>query len=327
MPHFFRSPEGPYYEQASSHLYSFTYFLIQLSWTLSFVITMAAASRLRLHRLPIFFTYMGKMLLTVPEVIWYQGIFQMIERLNWSHDFGVGRDVRLPTYYEVLKLYPSLFWGPRRAMALSIFAVVFMVVGFEAAGARWARWGGSMAIIELVLRTSAHVLWTRGPQTRAGRKFQVLIRDHWWPRLRATLLEARQRDINMEQERVPYSEAPPKDPAPEWRTFPGLRFMVWLGFHVGIQQSTVVNFDLTRGLLFRRTWHPDNIARNDANVDGNLGELHCGALLSEIVLGTLWTIGILLGITLAVIAVTSWGCCRLLVQFLMDRSRLLFSRS
>lgn len=149
VPHFFHSPQGPLYEQASSHLYAITYALIQLSWVLSFVVTMTAAPRLQIQRVPLFLTYLGKVVSSITELIWYQQVFLTIERLSWSHDFGISRDVAVPSYYETLKSYPSLLWGTWRALALLLFAVVFLVVGFEATGARWARWGGAMALIEL----------------------------------------------------------------------------------------------------------------------------------------------------------------------------------
>lgn len=329
VPHFFHSPEGPLYEQVSGHLYAFTYLLIQLSWTLSFVTIMALASRLHIQRIPVFLIYLGKVLLTIVELIWYRRFFLMIERLSWSHDFGISRDVAVPSYYEKLKSYPSLLWGFWRAVVQVLLAVVFMVVGFKATGARWAQWGGAMALIELALRTSAHILWTKGPETRLGQKFRILVKDYGLPPLLAAWSQVRQKDVNAEQERVPYSETSPTAPVGEWRDYPGLRFWIWLGSHFGIQQSTVVNLDLTRGPLFprRETWRPAGIERGEAYVNGNLGELHWLRLCVEVAFGSLLVILAVITITLGVIVVTTWGCCRLLVQYAMGRCRSLFERS
>lgn len=307
----------------------FTYVLLQLSWTLSFIVIMIIASRFHIQRLPVFFIYLGKIVLTIMELIWFQRIFDMIERLHWSHDFGVGSEIEVPSYYETLKLYPSLLWGSWRAITMCLLGVVLMVVGFKATGARWAQWAGTMTLIELVLRTGAHILWKKGTETRLGQKFRILVKHRWWPSLLATWSRARRRDINTEEERVPYSESSPAAPAEGPRTYPGLRFWIWLASQFSLEYSTVVNLDLTRGKLFlrRETWRPAGTEPDEAYVNGNLGELHCIRLCFEVSFGIFLTILVVISITLGVIVVTSWGCCRLLMQYLTGRFRLLFEPS
>lgn len=307
----------------------FTWVLFKLSWTLSFIVIMITASRFHIQRLPVFFIYLGKIVLTIIELIWYQRIFDMIERLNWSHDFRVGREMKVHSYYETLNLYPSLLWGCWRGITMSLLGVVLTVVGFKAAGARWAQWAGTMTLIEIVLRTGAHILWKKGTETRLGLKFRILVKHRWWPSLLATRSRARRRDINIEEERVPYSESSPAAPPGGPRTFPGLRFGIWLASQFGLEYSTVVNLDLTRGQLFPRgeTWRPAGTEPDEAYVNGNLEELHCIRLCFEVAFGTFLTILVVINIIVGVIVVTSWGCCRLLVQYLTGRFRLLFEPS
>lgn len=160
VPHFFDSLHAGYIQHASAPLYWYGWGLIQASWTLSFVVIMIKSPSLQLQRFPIFFTYMGRIVLrTIPELFWHNHVWETMKRLNWSHDFGARKTVAVPSLYETLKRYPSLLWGPRRAIVLALVAIIFTTFGFIPMDAHWARWTGTMTLIELMLRTTARTFF------------------------------------------------------------------------------------------------------------------------------------------------------------------------
>jgi len=202
--HFFESPEGPHYEQATGHLYWLAFLGTQIIWPLSFIITEANAKQWGVPRLQAFYIYLGKITAITLELFWWRAIGRKMDRLTWSADFGETNYLAL-RYYDILNKYPSVLCGAKRASLLAVLTATFLSLGFTTLRFRWAQWAGIMLGLELIPRVSVYFTWLYLPKSRVG---QLIIREthKYWPGIRQRLLRVRERGVVLNLDRTPYQE-------------------------------------------------------------------------------------------------------------------------
>ena len=221
VPYFFTSPEGPFYSQATGHIYLFGYLITQMIWLPSFVIVLAAVSlpefQMQGHRLPPLYVYICKVVITTLELLWWRTIWKRTERIAWSEEFGSAAesnadsrdDLQAPTsrlrYYDILNQEPSLLLGLKRILLMLVVVAVLLVCGFSSHilttdNRGWARWAGFMTAIELSLRAVIQIAWLKLPGTAMGMWIRRRIIRRHWPWIREKLMKAREAHVKKEEE-------------------------------------------------------------------------------------------------------------------------------
>lgn len=131
--------------------------LLPLIWTLSLIITLAAATSFHLSRIPIFYCYLGRSTLLVAEVFWYRSVFERIERDILSRN--ASRDNSDFSSYAEINKYPSLLFGYKRATVIACATIIFLCIGAISHDRPWALWLGSLLLWECILRSIFSFCW------------------------------------------------------------------------------------------------------------------------------------------------------------------------
>lgn len=151
------SVEGPMFSKPAPKILFLTYTLIPLTWTLSLIITLAAAASFHLSRIPIFYCYLGRSTLLVAEAFWYLRVFERIERDVWNRK--ASRDNSDFSSYAEINKYPSLLFGYKRTTVIVCATIIFLCFGAISHDRPWALWLGSLLLWECVLRSIFSFCW------------------------------------------------------------------------------------------------------------------------------------------------------------------------
>lgn len=131
--------------------------LTPLIWTLSLIITLAAATSFHLSRIPIFYCYLGRSTLLVAEIFWYVRFIERIERDIWSRN--ASRDNSDFSSYAEINKYPSLLFGYKRATVTALATIIFLCLGAISHDRPWALWLGSLLLWECIMRSILSFCW------------------------------------------------------------------------------------------------------------------------------------------------------------------------
>lgn len=149
--------EGPMFSKPAPYILFSAYQLLPLMWNFSLIITLAAAARFHISRLPIFYCYLGRSTFLVGEIFWYFRVFERIERDIWSRNCSRA-NLDFSSYAEINR-YPSLFFGYRRAAVIVCATLIFLCSGAVSHDRRWALWFGSSLLWECILRSILLFCW------------------------------------------------------------------------------------------------------------------------------------------------------------------------
>ena len=321
IPHFYTSPEGPFYEQPSGHIYLFTYLLIQLTWPISFIVIMISAPSLHIQRLPTVYSYLGKAFFAIFEMLWWRGIWQKTERLAWSQDFGV-EPTNVPRYYEILNAYPSILWGARRCALMASLTTLFLAVGLVSSlKAYWARWTGFMTLLELVCRGAAQLAWRKLPETALGRLIRNKI-NAAWPAVRTKMMQFRGNDINPLQERVPYRLAPPPVNPDTSRNYFGVKFLNWFSSLVSLgSDPSTIQIHLVTGPIIQRGIRQST--EEIPKLSDRFGMMSTSRISLEVISGIFLVILVGIVVAVSIMVITSLRHVRLVILFVVRQIRML----
>ena len=185
------------------HIIFLAYISIFLAWTLSLIITLAAATKLHVSRIPILCCYLGRSILSVIEFLWYERVFDRIEKGLWSRN--ATRDNSDFSSYEEINRYPSLLFGYKRAAATVSATIIFLCSGATSNDRRWALWFGCLLLGECILRSIFAFCWfilPRHPKISAwlGQRISSMV-SRWMEKF-----TRQSRPWRSSHERVPFQE-------------------------------------------------------------------------------------------------------------------------
>lgn len=163
---------------------------------------MIAAPLLHLHRLLVFYCYLGKISLITVEGVWLQNTLNAMERQLWSEAFGWDGNPTI-SMYHILNQNPSFLIGLRRTIIMVMLSTAFLAVVISQLGQLWARWVGIMTIIELILRAIMHFVWLHLPKTRIGKRLWKGVQERW-PALLPMMMRLTEDFMYHDQERKPF---------------------------------------------------------------------------------------------------------------------------
>ena len=177
--------------------------MVYIAWALSLVITLAAAEKLHVKRLPVLYCYVGRLPFAFAEVFWYAIIFERIEREAWSlNSANNGSNF---SAYELMNKYPSLLFGLRRGVLVLCAAIAFLCLGTIGHERKWALWFGISILYEFALRTVFYMSWSWLPRIYAARSWIERILGFLFPMFLSKVMKGRER-LRVSHERVPFHE-------------------------------------------------------------------------------------------------------------------------
>lgn len=192
------------YTKPAPHVVQGAYFLVQLSWMLSFIVTMARAQTFRVDRLPIFYCFLARAPFIIAEVFWYRRVFEEIEREVWS--LNVARNREEFSSYDAINSRPSLLLGIKRGIITLTLAIVFTSVGIKhRRRSSWILWLGSMFLLDFALRSLFCFCWFVLPRHPRSRGLLQQAKKTLFPKFQSWFLRATEQ-LRVKHERVPFNE-------------------------------------------------------------------------------------------------------------------------
>ena len=203
-PLLYDSLEGPMYTKPAPYIQNLAHLVVQLVWTLSFIITVAKAPTFGLERLPIFYCFLVRAPFVIAEGFWYLGVFEDIEREVWS--LNVARNRKDFSSYDAINSRPSLLLGIKRGTTTFVLAIVFTTVGAKYRGRNpWILWVGVMLLLEFTLRSLFYLGWYVLPRHPSTKAWLERGKKTLFPKFQSWFVRAREQ-LRVKHERVPFNE-------------------------------------------------------------------------------------------------------------------------
>ena len=192
------------YTKPAPYVQNLAYLFVQLTWTLSFIITMAEAPKFRVERLPIFYCFLARAPFAMAEMFWYTRVFEDIEREVWSLNAARSRDDF--SSYDAINSRPLLLFGIKRGIATLALAITFTALGFNFRRRNsWILWLGTMLLLDFTLRSLSYFCWYMLPRSQIGRTWLERAKETFFPKFQSWFMRAREQ-LLVKHERVPFNE-------------------------------------------------------------------------------------------------------------------------
>ena len=202
-PLLFDTIEGPLFSKLTLQVLYMAYMVFPVIWTMSFIVTMVIAEKVHVGRLPIFYCYLGRIPFGFAELVWYKGIFERMEREAWSLNTASNR----PAFsdYAMINKYPSLLFGFKRGACILCAAIIFLCLGTINNHRSWARWCGTIVLLEFIYRTFSYLGWSLLPRIPAVRSYLERANKILSMKFLSGI-KRRTKDVRIRHERVPFRE-------------------------------------------------------------------------------------------------------------------------
>ena len=202
-PLLYDTVEGPIWTKPAPHVIFATFTLVYLTWTLSFIVTMAIAEKVHMGRRQVIFCYMARLPFAFAEIIWYAAVFERIEREAWSLNASTnGADF---SHYALINKYPSLFIGFKRGAIMLGTGIILLSLGTVHQNRKWALWLGILVSWEFSYRAILYIGWLILPRIHITRSWIERGREKLFPRFMSGVMRGRE-DLRVRHERVPFRE-------------------------------------------------------------------------------------------------------------------------
>ena len=203
-PLLYDSLEGPMYTKPAPYVQALAHLSVQLTWTLSFIITMAKAHTFHTQRLPVFYCFLVRAPFVMAEGFWYTRVFEDIEREVWS--LNVARNRKDFSSYDAINSRPILLFGIKRGITTLTLAIIFTIFGVKHHGRNpWILWLAVMLLLDFTLRSLFWLCWYLLPRYPAGRALLERGKRTLFPKFQSWFVRAREQ-LRVKHERVPFNE-------------------------------------------------------------------------------------------------------------------------